>query len=33
VLYRREFMSSSLQAMVDARQIGNVHDEDEIKFD
>lgn len=33
VLYRREFKSSSLQAMVDARQIGNVHDEDEIKFD
>jgi len=33
VLYRREFMSSSLQAMVDARQIDNVHDEDEIKFD
>ena len=33
VLYRREFMSSSLQAMVDARQIGNVHDEDEIIFD
>jgi len=33
VLYRREFMSSSLQAMVDARQIGNVHDEVEIKFD
>jgi uncharacterized membrane protein len=33
VLYRREFKSSSLQAMVDARQISNVHDEDEIKFD
>lgn len=33
VLYRREFKSSSLQAMVDARQVGNVHDEDEIKFD
>lgn len=33
VLYRREFRSSSLQAMVDARQIANVHDEDEIKFD
>lgn len=33
VLYRREFQSSSLQAMVDARQIGNVHDEDEIMFD
>ncbi|MFT7471451.1 MAG: putative membrane protein [Kiritimatiellia bacterium] len=33
VLYRREFKSSSLQAMVDARQVDNVHDEDEIKFD
>lgn len=33
VLFRREFMSSSLQAMVDARQIENVHDEEEIKFD
>jgi uncharacterized membrane protein len=33
VLYRREFMSNSLQAMVDARQIGNVHDENEIMFD
>ena len=33
VLFRREFMSNSLQAMVDARQIGNVHDEDEIMFD
>jgi hypothetical protein len=26
-------MSNSLQAMVDARQIGNVHDENEIMFD
>lgn len=33
VLYRREFRSSSLQAMVDARRSVNVHDEDEIKFD
>lgn len=33
VLYRREFKSSSLQAMVDARQIENVHEEDEILFD
>ena len=33
VLFRREFMSNSLQAMVDARQIGIVHDEDEIMFD
>tara|TARA_B110000444_G_scaffold259437_1_gene303163 strand:- start:851 stop:1636 length:786 start_codon:yes stop_codon:yes gene_type:complete len=33
VLYRREFMSSSLQYMVEARKIGNIHDEDEIKFD
>lgn len=33
VLYRREFRSSSLQAMVDTRQIANVHDEDEIIFD
>lgn len=33
VLYRREFKSSTLQAMVDARQIANVHDEDEITFD
>ncbi len=33
VLYRREFMSSSLQAMVDARQVSNVHEEDEILFD
>jgi len=33
VLFRREFMSNSLQAMVDARQIGNVHDENEIMFD
>ena len=33
VLYRREFMSSSLQAMVEARRIKNVHDEDEISFD
>ncbi len=32
VLYRREFKSSSLQAMVAARKIGNVHDEDEITF-
>ncbi len=33
VLYRREFMSSSLNAMVTARQVDNVHDEDEITFD
>tara|TARA_B110000858_G_scaffold115070_1_gene131513 strand:+ start:29508 stop:30293 length:786 start_codon:yes stop_codon:yes gene_type:complete len=33
VLYRREFKSSSLQAMVDTRKIANVHDEDEITFD
>lgn len=33
VLYRREFMSSSLQAMVAARLVDNVHDEDETKFD
>jgi len=33
VLYRREFRSSSLNAMVTARMADNVHDEDEIKFD
>ncbi len=33
VLYRREFRSSSLQAMVAARLVDNVHDEDEIEFD
>ena len=32
VLYRREFKSNSLQAMVAARQVGNVHDEDDIDF-
>ncbi len=32
VLYRREFKSSSLQAMVAARLVDNVHDEDEIEF-
>jgi uncharacterized membrane protein len=33
VLYRREFKSSSLQAMVSARLVDNVHDEEPIKFD
>ncbi len=33
VLYRREFRSSSLQAMVAARLVAYVHDEDEIEFD
>lgn len=33
VLYRREFKSSSLQAMVSARLVDNVHDEDAIDFD
>ena len=33
VLYRREFRSSSLKAMVSARKVKNVHDEEEIKFD
>ncbi len=33
VLYRREFLSSSLQALVSARLVENVHDEDEILFD
>ncbi len=33
VLYRREFHSSSLKAMVSARKVENVHDEEEIKFD
>lgn len=33
VLYRREFLSSSLQAMVTARKVDNVHDEEEITFE
>lgn len=33
ILYRREFRSSSLQAMVASRLVDNVHDEEEIKFD
>lgn len=33
VLYRREFKSSSLTAMVAARLVDNVHEEDEIRFD
>ena len=33
VLYRREFHSNSLQAMVNARFVKNVHDEDSINFD
>lgn len=33
VLYRREFMSSSLKFMVSARLVDNVHDEDEIRFE
>lgn len=33
ILYRREFLSSSLKAMVTARLVDNVHDEDDIKFE
>lgn len=33
ILYRREFLSSSLKAMVSARMVKNVHDEDEVTFD
>ena len=33
VLYRREFRSSSLKAMVSARRVENVHDEEDIYFD
>ena len=33
VLYRREFRSSSLKAMVAARLVDNVHEEEEIRFD
>ena len=33
VLYRREFKSSSLNAMVAARLVDNVHEEDEVRFD
>ena len=33
VLYRREFKSDSLKAMVAARLVENVHDEDEVTFD
>ncbi|MEQ8953976.1 MAG: DUF599 domain-containing protein [Gammaproteobacteria bacterium] len=33
VLYRREFLSRSLQALVSARLVDNVHDEDKILFD
>lgn len=33
VLYRREFKSSSLKALVSARLVTNVHDEPEIEFD
>jgi len=33
VLYRREFKSSSFTAMVAARLVDNVHEEDEIRFD
>ncbi|HAT26537.1 MAG TPA: DUF599 domain-containing protein [Gammaproteobacteria bacterium] len=32
VLYRREFHSSSLKAMVSARMVQNVHDEENISF-
>jgi uncharacterized membrane protein len=33
VLYRREFRSSSLKAMVSARKVDNVHDEEKVQFD
>ncbi len=33
VLYRREFLSSSLKALVSARLVDNVHDEEAIRFD
>lgn len=33
VLYRREFLSSSLQALVSSRMVENVHDEEEVKFE
>lgn len=33
VLYRREFKSSSLKALVSARLVDNVHDEEAIRFD
>lgn len=33
VLYRREFLSSSLKALVSARLVDNVHDEAAIRFD
>lgn len=32
VLYRREFHSSSLKAMVNARKVTNVHDEEDVHF-
>ncbi len=33
ILYRREFLSSSLKAMATARKSDNVHDEGEIEFE
>ena len=33
VLYRREFASSSLLALVSARRVTNVHEEEDINFD
>jgi|TARA_B110000438_G_scaffold70817_1_gene71050 uncharacterized membrane protein len=33
VLYRREFLSSSLKALVSARLVDNVHDEEKVKFE